>query len=97
MSGPEARIQQRIHKALTARGVFCFKIHGSESMMAGLPDLICCVDGKFLGLEVKTPLTLDNVSPRQRYVKGLIEASSGQCHIVASIADAMAIIDRMRA
>jgi hypothetical protein len=28
---------------LRAMGVFCFKVHGGPTMMAGLPDIIACV------------------------------------------------------
>lgn len=93
---PEGRLQQRIQKRLSELGVFVFKVHGSALMMAGLPDLICCVDGKFLGLEVKTPQTLDNVSAIQSYRHGQIRAAEGRCEVVASVEDVDRIIASMR-
>jgi hypothetical protein len=47
----------RIQKAL--RGAFpgCYvrKIHVSEFAAAGMPGLICCVNGRFFAIEVKMP------------------------------------------
>lgn len=55
MSQPEARLGAQIRKALTERGAFVFKVHGGPMMMAGLPDLIVCYRGRYIGVEVKMP------------------------------------------
>ena len=34
---------------------FYFKSHGSEFQMSGLPDIIGCYKGRFIGIEVKDP------------------------------------------
>ncbi len=34
---------------------FTFKVHGGMYGTAGIPDIICCYKGRFLGLEVKQP------------------------------------------
>ena len=97
MSGPEARIQRDIQKAMVERGVFCFKVHGNEHMMAGLPDLICCVEGIYLGLEVKTPSTQGDVSPRQFRVHTQIDEAGGLAAVVWSADQACQIVEAMRA
>lgn len=73
-----------------------FKVHGSALMPAGLPDLICCVDGEFLGIEVKTPQTKDNVSARQVYMHNKIREADGQIAVCCSIREAEAVVERMR-
>ena len=35
--------------------VFYFKEHGGPYGTSGVPDIICCYKGRFLGLEVKLP------------------------------------------
>ena len=40
MSQPEAKLSREIMKTLRLKGYFVFKVHGSEYMMAGLPDII---------------------------------------------------------
>lgn len=96
MATPEGRIQQGIQRRLAELGVFVFKIHGSALMPSGLPDLICCVDGVFLGLEVKTPQTKSNVSPKQRYMHSKIRRARGVVHVVCSVADVEELIESMR-
>jgi hypothetical protein len=93
MSGPEGRIQKAIQAAVVARKGYIFKIHGSDTMEAGLPDLICCYRGQFVAFEVKTPSTLDNVSPKQAYVHQKIRRAGGICAVPASVGDAMAVLD----
>lgn len=78
--------------ALRAQGWFVFKVHGSEHMMAGLPDLICCAEGLFFGLETKMPHTRDDTSPRQEYVHSLINAAGGVAVVVTSPAEAVEVV-----
>ena len=60
--------------------------------MAGLPDIIVCARGMFIGLETKNPESRDNVSPRQRYVHTQIEAAGGAAYVVCSPAEALQVI-----
>ena len=34
---------------------FCWKQHGGSFGTSGLPDIICCIRGKFVAFEVKQP------------------------------------------
>lgn len=92
MTQPEAKLSRKIMDALRAEGYFCFKVHGSEYMMAGLPDIIVCAAGYFIGLETKLPSTRGNVSPRQAYVHSMIEHSGGIAQVVCSPAEALAVV-----
>ena len=93
---PESRLQRKIQDAIKAEGYFVFKVHGSEYMMAGLPDLIVCADGLFIGLEVKLPSTRNNTSARQDYVHWLIKESGGVAQVVCSPAEAIKAITEAR-
>jgi len=75
--------------ALRAEGYFCFKVHGSEFMMAGLPDIIVCAEGLFIGLETKMPQSRGNVSPRQLYVHSQIQNAGGMATVVCSPSEAL--------
>ena len=88
---PEAKIVKAIKKMIKERGGFCFKVWGSEYMMAGLPDLIICYRGRFVAMEVKT--AIGEVSARQRYVHGLIERAGGVVDVPRSVDDASNILD----
>jgi len=53
----ERDIVAAIKRYLASLGsdVFYFKEHGGVYSTAGIPDIICCYKGRFLGLEVKLP------------------------------------------
>lgn len=89
MSQPESKLSRKIMDRLRIEGYFAFKVHGDEFMMAGLPDLIVCANGLFIGLETKMPNSRGNVSPRQSYVHSLIEAAEGRAVVVCSPQEAV--------
>lgn len=92
MAQRESRLSRKIMNALRAKGYFCFKVHGSEFMMAGLPDIIVCAEGLFIGLETKNPESRSNVSPKQSYVHSLIENAGGSAIVVCSESEALEAI-----
>ncbi len=84
MAQPEARRSRRIQELLRAEGWFCFKVHGSEFMMAGLPDIICCAEGYFFGIETKEPGREGNTSARQKLVHTKIRNAGGVAFVASS-------------
>ena len=97
MTQPEAKLSRKIMDRVRLEGYFCFKVHGSEYMMAGLPDIIVCANGLFIGLETKLPTTRGNVSPRQAYVHSLIENANGVARVVCSPDEAIQVIEEVLA
>lgn len=93
MSQPEARIGKRIADHVKSVGGFVFKVHGGPSMMAGLPDLVCCIQGLFFGIEVKQPGK--NAEPRQVYVHGLIRKAGGTVIVAHNVEEAAAGIEAL--
>lgn len=93
MSQPESKLSRKIMDAIRLEGHFVFKVHGSEYMMAGLPDLIVCAKGKFIGLEVKMPNKRKNTSARQDYVHELIDNAEGTAAVVCSAPEALDVIN----
>lgn len=94
MSQPESKLSRKIMEAIRLKGYFVFKVHGSEYMMAGLPDLIVCAEGKFIGLETKMPQSRGNVSTVQKLIHTKIEHAGGTARVVCSPAEALAIIEK---
>lgn len=84
---PEARLGHSIKAALEAKGAFVFKVHGSGMMMAGLPDLIVCYKGNYIGLEIKTPTGV--VSKIQEHTHKKIRAAGGGAFVVRSVQEAL--------
>lgn len=89
MTQRESKLSAKIQTALRQEGVFCFKVHGSALMMAGLPDIIACVDGRFVGIEVKLPETRNNLSARQKYVHSEIDQAEGEAWVVCSVQETL--------
>lgn len=77
---------------LRLHGAFCFKIWGSEHMMAGLPDVIGCYKGRFFALEVKNPETRSNVSERQSFVMSRIVKAGGITQVVVTKEEALQVL-----
>ena len=55
MSQPESKLSRRIMAALRAEGAMVWKNHGSQYMMAGLPDIVGVYNGKMIAIETKMP------------------------------------------
>jgi hypothetical protein len=92
MGQRESRLSGKIMRELRQQPeTFCFKVHGNEMMMAGLPDIVCCFRGRFVGLEVKLPEKRDNTSKRQDFVHGQIRRAKGKVYVVCSVEEAMKI------
>jgi hypothetical protein len=95
----EADIQAAILDYLRLKGRFFFRCnsgafktqHGSFIRFGtpGAPDLIGCVDGKFVGLEVKTEK--GNMSEAQKTLAASLRAAGGQYHVVRSIDDLISL------
>lgn len=93
MAQRESRLSRKIIDALEFEGHFCFKVHGSEHMMAGLPDIIVCAQGLYIGLEVKLPETRKNTSLRQEYVHAKIRKAGGTAQVVCSPNEALDVVN----
>ena len=49
----EKVIENNIKKYLKDKGAYCVKYFGNAFSQVGVPDLLVCYKGKFLGIEVK--------------------------------------------
>jgi len=82
----EKKIETEIKNYLFSKGAYFFKVHGSAMMPKGIPDIICCYKGKFIGIEVKAPNKLNNQSEYQKiHMKNILDA--GGIHILANSLD----------
>ena len=49
----ETNLQRKVQDYLESIGAYHFKVHGSAYMKAGIPDIISCYKGRFIGIECK--------------------------------------------
>lgn len=88
----ESDIVKKILKYLkTVEGCFFWKEHGGMYGTAGIPDIICCYRGRFIGFEVKTdigePTKLQLLAIRK------IKAARGIALVVRSVEEVKAVIE----
>lgn len=89
MAQRESRLSRTIMDALRLEGAFCFKVWGSEHMMAGLPDIIGCYRGWFFAFETKTPDKRKNTSVVQERIMGKIQHAGGLAQVVCTSKEAV--------
>jgi hypothetical protein len=93
-SQPEARLSRKIMVELRRQGYFVFKVWGNDHTMAGLPDIIVCAEGFFVGLETKMPEKRQNVSPIQQHRAAEITKAGGHVAVVCSVEEAVKFVRR---
>jgi len=82
----ESIIQAKIIKYLE-KDLSCYIVKVIKATKSGIPDLLICYDGRFIGIEVKTPSTRENTSPLQRVNIDLIHKSGGIAFVACSVED----------
>lgn len=53
MATPESKVKTKIRAILKKHGIYYIMPIGSGYGNSGVPDFICCVKGKFVGIEAK--------------------------------------------
>ena len=88
----EADIVAKIKKALMQKGAWVIKTHGSLHS-SGLPDILACYNGRFIGIEVKRPDTRHTVTARQQAQLDLIEKAGGIVGVATSVDEALRLVE----
>lgn len=81
MSTPEAKVKAKVDRMLKQLGVWFFSPQAGPYGRAGIPDRIACVNGHFVGIEVKADRTKKPTQLQVQCMK-LVEASGGKCFVV---------------
>ena len=72
---------------------FCWKEHVGMYGTAGIPDIIACVNGRFVAFEVKTKT--GRLSKLQEVTLGRIRDAGGKAYMVKSAAEVAGILKEM--
>jgi len=77
----EAEFQKQVQEFLRRQGVWYVKYWGGGRFTkAGIPDLLCCVNGRFVAIELKTET--GKASKLQEYHIKKIQESGGQAIVL---------------
>lgn len=101
MSTPANKLQKKVLERLHNEGIFCwrqnnmpvydphinsgfggYRAHGG---LKGVPDIICIISGKFVGVEIKAGA--DKMSPDQVLFQKRCERNGGKYFVVKRIED----------
>ena len=72
---------------------FAFKEHGGAYGTAGIPDIICCCNGKFVAFDVKIPN--GKLSKLQEITLQKIKNAKGIAYKVTSLEEVKEILDKL--
>ena len=82
----EKIIENQIKSKLTTMSnVWYFKHSANATMKVGIPDLVCCINGYFIGIEVKQATGIQ--SEAQKVNELAIKNAGGQYWLVFSFPD----------
>lgn len=79
---PEGKVKDAVKKLLKSRGIWFFMPAANGFGKVGVPDIICCADGKFLAIETKAPGKRNNTTPNQERCIDEIRGAKGWALVV---------------
>ena len=92
--GPESRLQREVVKYLkSVSGLFYFKVHGGTMQQPGIPDILVCYRGRFIGFELKAHNK--RPTPLQAHTMARIVSCGGMALVVYNISDVQAVVERV--
>lgn len=92
----ETKVVNKIRAYLTQTypGCFHYKVNGNGFQKKGLPDIIGCIEGRFIGLEVKDPANRSyGATELQLYRLEEIRQAGGIAAIVTSVEEVKELLD----
>jgi hypothetical protein len=92
---PENALKSKIKKYLKEEfpGSWWMSVHGGPWQQAGVPDLLGCVEGTFVGVEVKLPGGKHPVTPLQKATLEAIEQAGGVSVVATSPEEAASRVE----
>jgi hypothetical protein len=73
---PEAKIKQALDRMLKKHGVWFYSPQAGPYGVAGIPDRVCIVRGKFVGIECKADKTKHLTALQERCREKILEAGA---------------------
>jgi hypothetical protein len=79
-STPEAKVKAKVKALLDKHSIYHFMPATGGYGRSGIPDIICCANGKFLAIECKAQG--GRLTALQRRELDRIELSGGVCYVI---------------
>lgn len=82
---PENKVKAAIKRWLTKEGFYWFSAAAGPFSVHGVPDIIVCANGNFIGIEVKAPGKEKNVTVNQAHHQKRIKDNGGIALVASSL------------
>lgn len=89
----EKFLVNKVIDLIISRGGFAVKIWGNPTQEKGIPDVLACYRGQFLGLETKRPG--NEPSPYQAYQLGRIARAGGVALTIHTVEQVEELLNRI--
>lgn len=82
---PEGKVKQKVREFLRARDVWFYQPVQNGMGRVGIPDFVCCYQGRFIAIETKAPGKLSTVTPNQQRVIDEIREYGGLALVIDNV------------
>lgn len=94
MSKPEKKLQDKAIRYLKDRGIYYLNLFGDGMSGKGKPDIIACINGKFIAFELK--VGSNGLQDDQKIHKIRIERSKGLHFSPYTLEEFISIVEELR-
>jgi hypothetical protein len=92
----ETKLASKIKKSIMAKyGGKWTNLHGGIYQEVGMPDLIGCINGKYVAMEFKTPENKDGATEAQKKQIQDIINNQGFAKVITSVQEAFDFLDEI--
>lgn len=92
MATKESVVKRHVKAWLKARGIWFSMPIGSQFGNAGVPDFLCCANGRMLAIETKAPGRIKNTTAMQDSQLAAIRAAGGIAVVVDDVSQLEGIL-----
>jgi hypothetical protein len=93
MAKPEKKLQDKCLKYLKERGIYCLNLYGDGFSGKGKPDIITCINGRFVAFELK--VGANDMQADQIIHKNRIEKSNGLHYSPYTLDEFISIVETL--
>lgn len=93
---PEGKVKAKVKNWLDKNGIWFYMPVQTGYGVSGIPDFVCCANGKFLAIETKAPGRISNVSDKQALQIAAIGAAGGVAVVVDSVESLVKQLQEMK-
>ena len=90
---PEGKVKDAVRKLLKARTIWYYQPMQNGMGQVGIPDFICCWNGRFLGIETKALGKRKDTTPNQDKVLAEIVTHGGKTIVVDDVEQLRKFLD----